>query len=444
MSERHRNPEHRCAVAGGERFVTQTRGSLLWADVTISAASCCLHRAAGPLDTTCNRRAGRWQYESNVGPRRVSRVYGDLAAAGFACSFRRVAAGGTATTQLGSPDANDKLDTRKTACASCYFGPASTTLHSFPYKVMSTMTITVVPAVTIYPDGTHLTGVFTPPWRFHNWTNATAEPVVYFDHTADMVWTVNGMEMFYPTTYVQYIKFQKAVRSSLRKTGREHLGCQSQLTTYTLDVPTDVAPASLFYPLLYNRLLNIVPSPLLEYLEEVGQSHNDTRFQNLKSCGALLSKTMPRRRVLARQANATTVTRNRGLGSGGNITSMTTSQLVSETGEPATILCLGASQTVVSASTQSSASIQLITSEYEPPPITKTPASTLTLAVFRETTSVTTTISAVSVLTPTPSSTYLVLSMVEDHSDTADTTTAHNSTNSVLLIKDRLIGKRAI
>jgi hypothetical protein len=79
------------------------------------------------------------------------------------------------------------------SCPSCFFGPTAAIFHSFPYTVVETLTGTIYPLVTEYPNGTAVTtySTFIEPY----YGSITASVVTTFSDINHMSWTVSGVAL---------------------------------------------------------------------------------------------------------------------------------------------------------------------------------------------------------------------------------------------------------
>ncbi|TKA73049.1 hypothetical protein B0A55_08128 [Friedmanniomyces simplex] len=104
-----------------------------------------------------------------------------------------------------------------TSCAPCVFS-ASTTLLSFPYSVLQTFTVQVIPQITVR-NGTSVTiGAKTTtidePVVANGPTGPGGPVIATFTDPSLLTWSTLGTVLTYPTTYVEYLGFDGASATS--------------------------------------------------------------------------------------------------------------------------------------------------------------------------------------------------------------------------------------
>ena len=172
------------------------------------------------------------------------------------------------------------------ACASCVLGATSTSLLSFTYHTIETITVEVVPHITVYTAGSSTS-------RTTNYVSITqtATDIVgggsgrnaskTFDSHDDLTWVVGDTTLTYPTTYVQYLGFAGAPASSDEK-------CASGADATALELPASTAASAFIYPLTSaNAQASSLPEPLLQYLQDQAPFAAQFSGQALTGCAGL-------------------------------------------------------------------------------------------------------------------------------------------------------------
>ena len=171
------------------------------------------------------------------------------------------------------------------SCASCVLGATSTALLSFTYQTIETITVKVVPHITVYTSGSStssttnyvsITEIETDYVGSGN--NRTASKT--FDHTDHLTWMVGDATLTYPTTYVQYLGFAGAAVPN--DDGEK---CATGTDSTSLVLPTSTDASAFIYP--YTSGATSLPGPLLQYLQ--GQAPFAAQFsgQPLTGCAGL-------------------------------------------------------------------------------------------------------------------------------------------------------------
>ena len=143
------------------------------------------------------------------------------------------------------------------ACASCVLGATSTNLLSFTYKAVETITVTVNTYITEYPGGSRTTNYESITQTETDYVGGGSSGASKtFDKLDDLVWTVAGTVLTYPTTYVQYCGFEGGVATEDT--------CASAGDATAVGLPANTDPSSLIYP--YDGSASILPPELLAYL----------------------------------------------------------------------------------------------------------------------------------------------------------------------------------
>ncbi|KAF7197461.1 hypothetical protein HII31_01271 [Pseudocercospora fuligena] len=180
-------------------------------------------------------------------------------------------------------------------CPNCFFGATAATLHSFPYTPVATITEHVFPFVKTYPNGTICTE-FSTSTEFPVVTDPHLLNGPTFSDENQMTWATLNYSMAYPSTYVQYLGFEKDVFNADPTTVDDQSICSGEKTpTALFDNPTPAA--SYIYPLTVppstttsdNTLYFSVPVPtnVLDYIESLASASNIAPYTNIKQCAVL-------------------------------------------------------------------------------------------------------------------------------------------------------------
>ncbi|CAK3871281.1 Hypothetical predicted protein [Lecanosticta acicola] len=183
------------------------------------------------------------------------------------------------------------LTSTPTACPSCFFGAIAATLLSFPYDIVETITVTTIPYTSTCDDGDIITSTAT----------ITGTPTITLSSSASTfavdhyTWDVSGVSMAYPSTYIQYLDFE---RDDFYPTATEDTTCAGSTITTAPALPSPTNPSAFIYPITdpiwttteNHTLFFSVPLPttLGLYLETLAQQEAcATGFSNVLGCRAL-------------------------------------------------------------------------------------------------------------------------------------------------------------
>lgn len=171
------------------------------------------------------------------------------------------------------------------ACASCVLGATSSALLSFTYHKIETITVKVVPHITVYTQGSSTSSTT----NYVSITETTTDIVgggsnrnasKTFTNLEDLTWMVGDATLTYPTTYVQYLGFAGAAVPT------DHGGkCVTGSDATGLTLPSSTDAASFIYPWSSSgNEASPLPAPLLQYLQ--GQAAFAAQFsgQPLTGC----------------------------------------------------------------------------------------------------------------------------------------------------------------
>ncbi|KAF2173794.1 hypothetical protein M409DRAFT_48718 [Zasmidium cellare ATCC 36951] len=145
------------------------------------------------------------------------------------------------TPSRNTTDVNDVHHTRF-----CYFGATAASLHSFPYTIVATVTALFTPYVIFFDDGCVSTSICVETLYPHGITSAPGFTV--FSDLADMTWTKSDVPMSYPTTYVEYLGFEKD-NYILNPDAVTKGFCAGTTEPVPIELPSPTTPASFIYPL---------------------------------------------------------------------------------------------------------------------------------------------------------------------------------------------------
>ena len=174
------------------------------------------------------------------------------------------------------------------ACSSCVLGYASTALLSFTYHQIETITVKVVPHITVYTQGSsssttinYVSITETATDIVGGGSNRNASKT--YSNLGDITWMVGDATLTYPTTYVQYLGFAGAAVP----TG-DGDKCATGTDATPLILPSSTNAASFIYPLTSSSSeASSLPQPLVQYLQ--GQAPFAAQFsgQPLTGCAGL-------------------------------------------------------------------------------------------------------------------------------------------------------------
>lgn len=170
------------------------------------------------------------------------------------------------------------------ACPSCVFGATSTSLHSFTYHAVQTITVSVIPHVTVYTNGTEKTSfesITETNTDYVGESNGTAPKT--FSDKKDLTWTVGDATLTWPTTYVQYCGFEGATA-----TAEGSSTCAQVTDAVAVGIPASAQSAPFIYPLEANATAaTTLPSPLLDYLAQLPEVSEQFNGYPLTGCAPL-------------------------------------------------------------------------------------------------------------------------------------------------------------
>lgn len=175
------------------------------------------------------------------------------------------------------------------ACPSCLLGPTSTSLLSFTYHAIETITVSVIPHVTVYTNGTEKTSferiTETDTDFVGGGANATEAPKTFSDKK-DLTWTVGDATLTWPTTYVQYCGFEGATASPEASST-----CAKVTDAVPLAIPASARSAPFIYPLESDlTAATTLPAPLLDYIAQLPQISEQFNGFALTGCAPLTSQ----------------------------------------------------------------------------------------------------------------------------------------------------------
>ena len=171
------------------------------------------------------------------------------------------------------------------ACASCIFGAASTSILSFSYHAIETITVSVIPHVTVYTDGSRSTSFesITQTQTDLVGTGPGSNSSKTYTNLEDITWTVGDATLTYPTTYVQYLGFEGAPLTT-----DDGQTCAQQTDVSAVELPASTDAASFIYPLAVNATAALqLPTALLEYLGELAPIASQFNGDVLTGCAPL-------------------------------------------------------------------------------------------------------------------------------------------------------------
>jgi hypothetical protein len=174
-----------------------------------------------------------------------------------------------------------------TACPTCVFGATSTSLLSFTFQAVETITVSVIPHVTVFPNGTDTTSferkTLTETDYVGGGNGGTTTSRRTFTDKKEFEWTVGDATLTYPTTYIQYLGFQGAPATT---TGAET--CANPSDASPVSLPASTETASFIYPLGVNATADAaLPVPLLSYLGQIPEVASQFDGEVLTGCAPL-------------------------------------------------------------------------------------------------------------------------------------------------------------
>lgn len=170
-------------------------------------------------------------------------------------------------------------------CPTCVFGATSTSVLSFSYHAVETITVSVIPHITVYTNGTEKTSyqsiTETDTVIVGSGTNTSIPKT--FTNKDDITWTVGDATLTYPTTYVHYLGFDGALATS-----DDVENCVDVTDASSVELPSSTNYASFIYPLVANATeANLLPTPLLEYLGELPEVSSQFHGARLTGCAPI-------------------------------------------------------------------------------------------------------------------------------------------------------------
>ena len=175
--------------------------------------------------------------------------------------------------------------TSASACASCVFGAASTSLLSFTYHAIETITVSVVPHITVYTNGSRITNYqsITQTQSDIVGSGSGSNASRTYSKEEDITWTVGDATLTYPNTYIQYLGFEGAP-----VTTNDGQSCAQASDAYSVNLGPSTDAASFIYALPTNATNAVaLPTPLLEYLAELAPVSSEFNGQPLTGCAPL-------------------------------------------------------------------------------------------------------------------------------------------------------------
>ena len=174
------------------------------------------------------------------------------------------------------------MATTPAACASCVLGPAATSLLSFSAHAVETITVSVIPHLTVFTNGSRtvnyerITETATDFVGSAAGSNGTAKT---FSNQEDITWTVGDATLTYGTTYIQYLGFSGALEPT--PTGD---ACAQPADISSIALPSSTDCASYIYPYSAGMAL---PTPLLDYLGQIPVVSSQFNGEDLAGCSPL-------------------------------------------------------------------------------------------------------------------------------------------------------------
>ncbi|KAK3704185.1 hypothetical protein LTR37_014025 [Vermiconidia calcicola] len=173
------------------------------------------------------------------------------------------------------------MATTPAACASCVFGAAQTNLLSFSAHVVETITVSVIPHLTLFTNGSSTVNYESITQTETDFVGSVSGVAKTFDREDEITWTVGDATLTYPTTYVQYLAFEGAAANTIDET------CVDPSSTAGIELPTARSSAPFIYPLEANATSALLPAPLLEYLDQIPLVQSQLNTVPLTECAGL-------------------------------------------------------------------------------------------------------------------------------------------------------------
>ncbi|KAK0279653.1 hypothetical protein LTR35_008376 [Friedmanniomyces endolithicus] len=313
-----------------------------------------------------------------------------------------------------------------TSCAPCVFS-ASTTLLSFPYSVIQTFTVQVIPQVIVRNGTSITTGAITTtldePVVAESPTGVGGPVIVTFTDPSQITWSTLGTILTYPTTYVEYLGFDGASATSS--------GCAAGITPTAMPLPSNVVSASLIYP--SNDTTAGLPPGLVGYLDSL-PGFTAQLGEPVNSCANSIPAPPPSSTASTSQPSSTVVNVSPSTTTTSQATSTvasTSSAITSVTSSPSSSAVTTATSTTASSSSASPVSTSVSTVTQSDTTTTLSPSTTITSTSYSTKTSTLTssitlasTAPIFSLLVPPPSTTTTITSTVASSANTAPQTFA--------------------
>lgn len=171
-----------------------------------------------------------------------------------------------------------------TACPSCMFGAVSSTTLSFTAHAIETITVSIIPHVTVWTNGTEKTSYERITETKTDWVGSGSNTSIpeTFTNKADITWTYGDATLTYPTSYLQFLGFEGA---SAATDNGETCAKFSHATLVELPATTDAA--SFIYPLTAKTESMALPTPLLDYLAQLPAVSEQFNGMLLRNCAPL-------------------------------------------------------------------------------------------------------------------------------------------------------------
>ncbi len=145
------------------------------------------------------------------------------------------------------------------ACPSCIFGAVASTSLSFTLHQIELITVSLIPKVTVYSNGSAVTNTERVTQSFSELVGgANRNASTTYSDLNSITWTVGDATLTYPTTYIQYLGFEGAATTASES-------CAQETDVTAVDLPTSVDIASFIYPATGIGSMPL-PTQLLEYL----------------------------------------------------------------------------------------------------------------------------------------------------------------------------------
>lgn len=196
------------------------------------------------------------------------------------------------TTIVASPSATSSSLT--TPCASCYFGAVNTqTLSYTSHDVIETINVTVTPYVTVYSNGSRTTLYSSSTQTEAIVAGNGTQPSTTFAHPSDITWLVDNVTLTYPTTYIQYPRFEGVAANS-----EQNKSCLQASEATSVGLPSSTNASYFIYPLQTYEGGLAYPTAMLDYLDSLATISSQFHGQPLTACTLLYPGPPLERRAL--------------------------------------------------------------------------------------------------------------------------------------------------